>query len=451
MTQNFSLYLALRYLRPKRTFVSVITVISVLGVCVGVAALIVVISVMAGFHDQIHKLSTEFDSHIELRDYDIMGGRQEDKPEGQQQKSWRDIIEAVKKVPGVVAATPQVPHQLVLVESKNGAWPRLMWGLQPQGAERIIDKYKKFLEKDQGKIDLSDDGIVIDGEYARRFGVEVGDTLTISAPSNLTQFMRVWREADKKPKGPERDAAFDKLHEMVLPQDLKVTGIFNPPHLQDMSDILFVLVPMNVAQELFQLGDRVPSINIELADPYKAGEVKAQLKDSGILPPNWGAVTWMEQHEQLFNTVQNELEMMYFVLLMIVVVAAFCVMNTMITVTVQKRREIGIIAALGSRVDQIMWVFLHQGMIVGFAGALTGLGAGLLIVVLRNKIRAGISYVTGHEIFSSKIYGLIEIPATIKAQDLAIICGSSFLLCTVAALVPAFLAARTDPAVALRD
>jgi lipoprotein-releasing system permease protein len=222
--------------------------------------------------------------------------------------------------------------------------------------------------------------------------------------------------------------------------------------LQDGTNkIPLVLVSLNVAQEMLDIRDAISSIGIEVSDPYQADAVKRQLIDSGVIPDTWQALTWRELHQELFDTVQNELEMMYFVLFIIVIVAAFCVMNTMITVTVQKRREIGIISALGSRIGQIMWVFLIQGMIVGVIGSITGLGAGLLVVQFRNVIRAGIARLTGREIFDSNIYGLIEIPAKVVPKDLGIICVGAFLLCTVAALVPAFLAARTEPAEALRD
>ena len=176
-----------------------------------------------------------------------------------------------------------------------------------------------------------------------------------------------------------------------------------------------------------------------------------QLLLKKTLTETWNADTWMERHKQLFDTVQNELQMMYFVLFIIVVVAAFCVMNTMITVTVQKRREIGIISALGSRAGQIMWVFLTQGMIVGVFGAFGGLGLGLLVTWLRNDIRWVISKVTGTEIFSEAIYGLAKIPAKVDGTDVTVISVGAFILCTIAALVPAWMAARTEPAQALRD
>ncbi len=216
---------------------------------------------------------------------------------------------------------------------------------------------------------------------------------------------------------------------------MKTTAVFSPPRLQDSDRFPIVIVPLHVAQELLNRGDSISSIRVEITDPYQAGEVKKRLE--GILPRHsWKAETWMEKHQNLFDTVQNELEMMYFVLFFIVLVAAFCVMNTMITVTVQKRREIGIISALGSRIGQIMWVFLTQGMIVGALGSLSGLFVGWLVVVYRNGIRHQIAHLTGHEIIDSRIYGLVEIPAKMLPMDMCLICFGAFILCTVASLSP---------------
>ena len=446
--RNFSLYLALRYLRPKRTFVSVITVISVLGVCFGVAALVIVISVMRGFHEQIHDLAMNFDAHIEAYDKwgtsTLDGKRQDRDPD---EKRWREVLSDIRSTDGVVSASPTV-RGLVLVKSvESGMAPALMWGLEQEGGDKLAKKHEKLIV--EGNLDLRGDSIVIDEGLARAWSVHVGDKVQLYAPSNMLEMVRIYNEADNKPED-EKKKAFDQMREVVLPQEPTITGIINPPKLQDSDKLHLVIVPRNLAQELLSMGDGISSIAAEVNNPYKAGETKKAMLDKG-LPRTWEAFTWMEQHAQLFATVQNELEMMYFVLFIIVIVAAFCVMNTMITVTVQKRREIGIISALGSRPGQIMWVFLIQGMIVGLLGAGSGYVTGWLVVIYRNVIRKGISELTGQEIFDSSIYGLIEIPAKIVSGDVAVICGGAFILCTLAALFPAYLAARIEPAVALRD
>jgi lipoprotein-releasing system permease protein len=459
LIKNFSLYLALRYLRPKRTFVSVITLISVLGVCFGVAALVIVISVMRGFHQQIQDLALNYDAHIEA--YDRWGTAMmpdKQRPKDVKEKGWREVLNDIKATPGVVSASPMV-RGMVLVESKEGMAPSWMWGLKQEDGNRMSSKHSKLISA--GKLDLNGDNIILDVGLARDWGVEVGDKVTIYSPQNLKEVVHKMKEIDDKPEA-EKQEAYKGLKEVLVPLDLTVAGLISPPRLQDSDKMAIVVVPLHVAQEVRGMGDGISSIGIELSDPYQADTLKKQklvttvdeqgsIKSEGILPETWSAFTWTEQHAQLFATVQNELEMMYFVLFIIVLVAAFCVMNTMITVTVQKRREIGIIAALGTRVGQIMWVFLIQGMIVGLLGAVTGFGAGMMVVHWRNQIRSGITWMTGREIFDSSIYGLIEIPAKVVGEDVSIICIGAFLLCTLAALVPAFLAARTEPAVALRD
>lgn len=447
MTKNFSLYLALRYLRPKRTFVSVITLISIVGVSLGVAVLIVVIAVMAGFHAQIKDLAMGYDSHIEA--YDRWGTSMwatQKRPPDAKDVPWRDVLKTIRATPGVISASPIV-RGLLLIESREGMAPSWMWGVKAEDGNRLAEKHKKLLV--EGKLDLEDKNIILDEEMVRAWNLQVGDKVTVYAPSNLKEMMQKIREIDKLPEE-EKKTAYDELKQLTLPEDLTITGVISPPRLQDSDKMAVAIVPLHIAQELRDLDDGISSIGIEVADPFKAGEVKQALTGKAF-PETWEAYTWMEQHEQLFATVQNELEMMYFVLLFISIVAAFSVMNTMITIAVQKRREIGIITALGARVGQTLWVFLSQGMIVGLLGSITGLAMGLLVVEFRNDIRAGIAAATGREIFNSNIYGLIKIPAKVWPGDVTVICAGAFILCTLAALVPAWLAARTEPAVALRD
>lgn len=451
---NFSLYLALRYMRPKRTFVSVITLISIAGVALGVAVLIIVISVMAGFHAQIKELSVKFDSHIELNDaWGTSMYAEAVKPEGAIEKTWEDVMEETAKLDGVTSVSPVVKG-LTLIDAGNSIAPTFMLGVSDDDKNGLIRKYKDLIVSDNKSPDLSGDNIVIDQRLARIWDLEEGDTIRLFAPSNLRDIVQVMKDLDGKSEE-EKQAAYQEVKELSLPVELTITGIFAPPRLQDMSDITLVVVPLHIAQELYNMEGGISMLGVELADPYRAGEIKQKLvgtiDQQGLLPQNWGGSTWIEQHQMLFDTVQNELEMMYFILFIIVIVAAFCVMNTMITVTVQKRREIGIIAALGSRATQIIWVFLSQGMIVGAVGSLVGLGLGVLVVQYRNVIREFIAQTMGREIFSQEIYGLVEIPARIVPHDVGIICAGAFVLCTIAALLPAFLAARIEPAVALRD
>lgn len=448
MTKNFSLYLALRYLRPKRTFVSVITVISVLGVSLGVALLIVVIAVMAGFHAQMKELAAGYETHIEAQDrFGTSMMDSNHRPKDAVDKPWREILEQIKKTPGVASATPMV-RGLLLVESETGMGITTMWGLDNSDGNRLAAKHRDFI--DEGNLELTGDSIVLDSKLAGSWGLKVGDTITAWAPTNLKDIVNQIREIDELPED-QKQASYKKLKELTIPQELTITGIISPPQFQDSSKVPLSIVPLGRAQEMRDLGDGISSIGIELDEPFLAGSIRDQLMKSGVIPPGWDAYTWTEAHQALFSAVQTELMMMYVILFFIMIVAAFCVMNTMITVTVQKRREIGIAAALGSRVGQTMWVFIIQGMIVGAAGALLGLGLGVLIASHINDIKNGLGSLMNRDMFNRDIYGLIDLPAKILPMDVAIICGSAFVLSSLASVIPAWLAAKVEPAQALRD
>jgi lipoprotein-releasing system permease protein len=210
------------------------------------------------------------------------------------------------------------------------------------------------------------------------------------------------------------------------------------------------IVPLGAAQEIADLGDSINGIGIVTGDAYRMGELTDRLLAQ--VPVGWTQpITWMERHEQWFSAVEMERTMMYFVLFIILFVAGFSIMVTMITVTVQKRQDIGIIGALGGQVNQVAWVFVAQGMIAGVIGIICGLGLGGLILHQRNAIRDGIQKLTSFQIFDSGVYGLSEIPALILPKDLIIISVGAFVLCTLAAVIPAVFAARVDPAKALRN
>jgi lipoprotein-releasing system permease protein len=207
-------------------------------------------------------------------------------------------------------------------------------------------------------------------------------------------------------------------------------------------------VPLHIGQELYALGDGVHGLTIKTVHPYQAAAVRENIRQAlgSTLPMS----TWMDMNRELFEAIHMERNVMFFILLFIVIVAAFGIMNTLITVTVQKTREIGILKALGARTGQIIGVFVGQGIVVGIFGTLIGLGTGIWLVQYRNQVSQWLSGVMGIEIFPASIYQFSEIPAEIVPSDIAIICASAFLICTVAAVIPAWFAARMDPVKALR-
>jgi lipoprotein-releasing system permease protein len=423
----FGLFLAMRYLKPRRTFVSIITLISILGVTLGIAVLIVVISVMTGFDRELKTKVLGFDPHIQISNGSLMD-------------DWRPVRTMAEKTPGVVAVAPFVMGP-VLAEFQNHIIAPKIRGVDPDLEPRVTD-IAGLMKNGSGKFDLSGDNAVVGIDLAKSLGLQVGDKLTIYSPKNLGGIASELKNL-KDDAGKEKLA---ELREAVLPTEVTVTGIFNSGRYIYDSEFLFV--PLYLGQELYQLGDSVHGLSVRTFDPYRAKEVKSALL--ARLDPPLTALTWMDLNAQFFDAVRTERATMFVILFVVLIVAAFCVMNTLITVTVQKTREIGIMKAVGADVWQIVRVFLSQGVVVGVFGLMSGLGLGLGILALLNPFKRWMESAFGIEVFSREVYGFGEIPYWTKPADVAVICAGAFAICAFAALIPAYFAARLDPVKALR-
>lgn len=423
--RHFSLFLALRYLRPKRTFLSIITFFSILGVTLGVMVLIVVLSVMTGFERELEEKVVGFDAHIVIRNPDGMN-------------DWVAIQKKAEAIPDVVAASPFVMGPVLVEFNRNRLAPKIR-AIDPDLEQKVTD-IKKFIV--DGTFDLDGDKTVIGSELAQMLGVHVGEKIALYSPGKIDQMMddlaRLEKNGDK--------ASASALKQMILPKELEVTGIFESGRYLYDSDIL--LVPLFIGQEVYDKGGSVDGLSVKTTDRYLANEIRDKLNET--LPPPVEALTWIDQNKQLFDAISMERNVMFFLLLFIIVVAAFGIMNTLITVTVQKTREIGVMKALGAQTFQIIGVFLSQGIVVGIFGTLTGLLAGIELVKYRNEASHFLATVLGVEIFPRSVYQFNEIPAQVVPQDVAIICVSAFVICALAALIPAWFAARLDPVKALR-
>ncbi len=428
MKLPFSLFLALRYLKPKRTFISIITLVSVLGVTLGVTVLILVIAVMTGFDRELRQKVIDFDAHILVTTDSVMN-------------NWRDRTVQIRHTPNVVATAPYIQGP-VIVEFQGRRLAPMIRGIDPVEEEKVIP-LRKFIKL--GKLDLDGDKTMLGVELAQKLGLTVGDKLTVYSPGNLGEILDKLKELDQK-QGEEKQRAVDDLREVVLPKELTVTGIFETG--QYLHDSEFLLVPIFVGQELYGLGDSLHGITVKTTNPDNAFEVKGAI-EKFLQPPEY-AQTWIEMNKQYFDAVSLERTVMAFLLFFIVIVAAFGIMNTLITVTVQKRREIGIMKAVGASIGQIMGVFLFQGIVVGIFGTLTGLGMGMLLIRFRNEFSRWLANTLQIEIFPRSVYQFSEIPAEVIPSDVVRICVAAFIICSLAALIPAYFAARVDPVKALR-
>lgn len=425
--RHFSLFLALRYLRPKRTFLSIITLISILGVTLGVMVLILVISVMTGFERELERKVVGFDAHVVVTPVSAQSGPIED---------WTELQKKIIETKNVVAVAPFVQGP-VLAEFENRRVAPKIRAVDPEVERKVVD-----VPIVAGQYDLDGDKVVLGSELAYILGARVGDKITLYSPGNLDGILAELDRLEKENN--KADAA--TLRQMLLPTTLEVTGIFETGRYLYDSD--FMLVPLYVGQEVYNLGGAIHGLAVKTTDKYLAESVKEEL--NATIDPSVYAQTWIDLNKQIFDAIKMERNVMFFLLLFIILVAAFGIMNTLITVTVQKTREIGVMKALGAQTIQIIGVFMAQGVVVGVFGTVTGLLTGIALVQYRNQVSAWLANTLHVEVFPRSVYQFSEIPAEIVPGDVVIICISAFLICSLAALIPAWFAARLDPVKALR-
>lgn len=406
MTLPFSLFLALKYLKPKRTFLSVVTVISIIGVLLGVAVLIIVLSVMSGFDNMWRDKIMGFNAHI------IAFG----------QSGNAEAIRLSDKIESETGVTGAAPFAqgLVIVQCNGRVYTPCIRGVDEARESRVSRVPEHIVA---GKFSLNDDEAVIGRDLALRIGARIGDKLLIFAPRSFTV-----------------------SNELRLPEELTVSGIFDLG-MWDF-DIGFVLTSLNTASELLGQEGGVQGIQIMTKDPYQAGVIAARIQE--MMGYGWEARTWMEMNRELFAALRVEKNMMFFLLIFITIVAAFGIMNTLITLTVQKTKEVGLLKALGFSSYKIMAVFLWQGWISGFVGTCLGIVTGLVVLKYRNNLMHFLATQFNWELFPKSLYHLNEIPACTSIADVCLIALSVLLICTLAGVVPAYRAARLDPARALR-
>jgi len=422
----FELLLALRYLRPKRTFVSIITLISILGVALGVAVLIIVISVMSGFDHDLREKILGFNAHLKVYALDQAGRSGTMKDYGR----VMNLVAANKNVRGV---TPFIfGPVLVETQAETNREPLqdapMLRGIDPQTEDKVSNLPRSVVE---GKFDLSGRGLLVGNDFARNLNLRIGDHLSIYSA----------REIKKMKAG--RDKHEDTA---ILPDDYEVRGVFDVGYYD--YDARVIVVSLDNAQDLYDLGDSVHGLLVMLRDPYQAPAVRHEL--NGVLGPDYAITTWTEENSAILGALMVEKNVMFYLLFFIVIVAALCILSAQITFVVQKTREIGMLKALGATNLQVSGVFISQSAIIGVLGVLAGYGLGILALTYRNEFLHFMNHWTGWELFPASIYGFSELPAIFDARDIALICGSSFVICILGGVLPALRAGRLKPVEALR-
>ncbi|MGA2685589.1 MAG: ABC transporter permease [Verrucomicrobiota bacterium] len=417
----FELLLALRYLRPKRTFVSIITLISIVGVALGVAVLIIVISVMSGFDHDLRAKILGFNAHLRIAS------------RGETMENYDAVMDLVTANKNVVGVAPYVLGPVLMeTEPANDEQPYFAVPYV-RGADPTRENSVSVLPQSiiAGKFDLSRRGLVIGTALAQSLNLAVGDRVSIYSPNDLKKM----KEHQGKPD-----------QEAVLPDDYTVTGIFDVGYYDYNYSV--AVTSLGNAQDLYNLGASVHGLMVMLRDPYQAVAVSNELATA--LGPSYTITTWMQENSAILGALIVEKNVMFYLLFFIVIVAALCILSAQITFVVQKTREIGMLKALGATNLQISGVFLTQSAIIGVLGVLAGYGLGILALTYRNEFLHFMNHWTGFELFPASIYGFSALPAVIAVRDIVVICSSSFIICILGGVLPAWRAGRLKPVEALR-
>jgi lipoprotein-releasing system permease protein len=406
-------FIGLRYTRAKRRsgFVSFISAASIIGIALGITALITVMSVMNGFQKEVRARFISVVSHVQVMGFE----------EGL--SAADDLIKQLSSHPKVVAAAPFVDGQglLAIGQSVRGVKVR---GIDP-ALEATVSEMTSALKL--GKLtDLkhSEYGIVLGAELARALGVNVGGKIQLITP-----------QGSITPAG-------------MVPRlrSFTVVGIFSSGHYE--FDLNLALIHIRDAQVLFRLEDRVSGIRIKLDDPNEARMVAKQLQQT--LQFEGYVQDWTQQNANYFRAVEIEKRMMFIILTLIIAVAAFNLVSTLVMVVRDKHPDIAILRTLGASPSTIMKIFIVQGSIVGIVGTLMGVIGGILLALNIGGVVSFVESLFGFRVLSPEIYFLSSLPSDLKWPDVWITATISLLMALLATIYPSYRASKVNPAEALR-
>jgi len=413
----FELFIGLRYLKAKRksTFISIITFISTAGVMLGVMALIVVLAVMTGFEEDFKEKILGTNAHIVV----VKSGVPMD--------DYHQIMERLKGLTGVVATTPFIYNQVMLSTGKNVSGVVLR-GIDVK-SDRLVTRLSKSVV--EGSIDKLDDnspsslpGLILGKELAKHLDISVGDKINVVSPiGNITP-----------------------LGMMPKMKPFRVAGIFNTGMFEYDSTLAYVSLAQ--AQAFFDLSDTVTGIQIKVNDVYHTGELARTI--NAMLGRDYYARDWMQMNHNILFALKTEKVVMFIILTLIVLVAAFGIASTLFMVVMEKTRDIAILKSMGATGASIMKIFVLEGLIIGVTGTILGVASGLLVAHNLEPIINVIQKVTGQNFFSKDIYYLDHFPSQVIPSDVVLISVTAVLISFVATLYPAWQASRMLPAEALR-
>ncbi|OIR01589.1 lipoprotein-releasing system transmembrane protein LolE [mine drainage metagenome] len=411
--QPYELFIGLRYTRAKRRnhFISFISMISMLGIGLGVMALIVVLSVMNGFQKEIRARILGVTPHLQVMS------------DSGQLDDWQHTLDIVAGHPEVRAAAPYVSGQ-GMVSLNDNVQGVMVRGILPDAEQRLTGLGDKMKHGSLNDLRAGEFNIVLGVDLARSLGAHVGDSVLLITP-----------QGQITPAG-------------MLPRlkQFHVVGIFEigmAPY-----DNALALIRLEDAQKLYRMGGSVSGISGSLNNLDLAPRVAFELE--GKLPKDTYATDWTRQNANYFSVVAMEKKMMFIILSLIVLVAAFNIVSTLVMAVTDKQADIAILRTLGASPNSIMKIFMVQGMLIGLIGMASGVIGGVLIALNIGTIVPFIEHLFGVQFLSKEFYYISELPSDLQRGDVIVVAGMSFLISLFATIYPSWRASKVQPAEALR-
>lgn len=409
----FELLVGLRYTYAKRRnhFISFISGVSMAGIALGVTALIVVLSVMNGFQEELRARILGVAAHLEISG------------PGDRLADWRRVLDTARQNKEVLAGAPYVNAQGMLA---NGDLVRgaIIRGVLPEMESQVADFARHMKAGRLTDLKAGEFGIVLGAELARALNVYPGEKVVLLTPQgNIT------------PAG-------------VMPRvkQFTVSGIFEAGMFEYDSGL--ALIHLQDAQKLLRLGEDVSGVRLKLAELFRAPFVTRDLQET--LSGTYYLTDWTRSHANFFRAVAIEKRMMFLILLLIVAVAAFNIVSTLVMAVTDKQSDIAILRTLGAKPGSVMAIFMVQGSFIGVFGTLLGVAGGVLLALNLETVVPFIERMAGMDLFPADVYYINELPSRLVWGEVGLIAGISLLISLAATLYPSWRAARVNPAEALR-